>query len=248
MQTIGFGLSAPIAFDAMLAAGDELVVGFVITVLIALNISARGVSAGVTLACLFLLPFMLTANPTAVWNLSWLTALVSLIGLLWMSKCVLTKQTRSTILGWGEPIALLRYQLQRLTSSRDLSIVLAGVSAFLVVVLLGVEISQELGSIARHTPSVLPLTLGVLIAMINTFGIGTMLVLFLSKRPDLSLFGSTNLRQVIGALLIAFGAYCGGRSVAFDWPGDELAIAGMALVFWVLGRWLQVCGSHRTQN
>lgn len=248
MQTIGFGLSAPIAFDAMLATGDELIVGFAITALIALNISARAVFIGVILACLALLPHFLMANRSVVSSTPWLAALVSLIGILWMIRCVLAEQTQLTYLGWSDPIAWLRYQLQRATSSRNLSILLAGVSTFSIIILLGVETRQELEPIARQSPFVLPLALGVLMAIVNTLGIGTLLILLLSNKPGTWPPRSSNAILVIGALLVAFGAYCAGRAVAFDWPGDELAIAGMALVLWVLGRWQQVYGRDSTQG
>jgi len=250
MQPIGFGLAAPVVIDTIRATGDELFAGFLIGLILAFSLSVRTVCLGGALACsaLYVATFMPT--PSVMLHSRWLALLLIGIGFYWIVRHILSRDLRNQT-DFGETAKVIASDtgpFSQMLCRRYVSVVLAGASAFSAVILLGIDIAQELDPIIRQSESVTPMALGMAIAAINMFCLGTLLILFLPRKAYAFPIIASRPKLTGGALLVAVGLYFGGLSLDYDWPGDELAIVAMTALVWVLGGGLGRYAHHQVNG
>ena len=245
MNTILFGLSAPIALDSMVASGDELVIACLVLVLIGLVQNAGAVLLGVTGAGVILASQHFSASAAFVSLVPWLPLVIGLTGLLWTIKSVTGKWLVFARINKRQFSLALSGEREGSKSIQWAPALLAGTCSFSVTLMLGLDAGQELREIAGPAGETLPQILGVVGAVVNVGGIGACLILLLVTSPS-ALFSDRNSQRLLaGTVLIAMSIYFGGKSLGTPWPGNELVIVAIAFPFWFLSRKVWICIGNR---
>ncbi len=206
MDTVGFGLSAPIALDALLKSGDELVVAFIVIGSVYLVSDRRGTAAGVVLALLILASIQLLPEGDNGDLISvGLAATTFVIAAFWLLDINTGRQ----------------------------NMLVGALAGFAVTLLMGLELLGELKSLAVKYSSVLPVWLGFVSAIVNVIGLGGLISKMIYDAPGFPRLTEPMLRKLSASLLIGFSIYCVGSTSGLSWPGDELVIALFAALAWV---------------
>jgi len=71
--------------------------------------------------------------------------------------------------------------------------------------------------------------LGALAACVLVLGIGIVIRKPLSRVPE------NTLKFGVGVMLSAFGVFWVGEGIGVEWPGADLMLLALALVFWAAG-------------
>src|SRR5262249_54994780 len=102
---------------------------------------------------------------------------------------------------------------------------LAAVAAFKAVLLEGVEVVFIVIAVGTARGMTLYASLGAIAALVAVVGIGIAVHRPLSRVPE------NALKFVVGLLLSTFGVFWTGEGLGAEWPGADLALIGIFIVF-----------------
>jgi len=106
---------------------------------------------------------------------------------------------------------------------------IAGIAAFKAVLLEGLEVVFIVIAVGAGQGLLWEASLGALAACVLVLGIG-----FLVHKP-LAQVPENTLKFGVGIMLSAFGVFWTGEGLGVDWPGADVVLIPMALVFLVVG-------------
>lgn len=103
--------------------------------------------------------------------------------------------------------------------------IIAGIAAFKAVLLEGIEVVFIVLAVGAGRGMLWPASLGALAACLLVLTIGVLARHPLSRVPENALkFG-------VGVMLSAFGVFWTGEGIGIDWPGGDLALLVLAVIF-----------------
>jgi uncharacterized membrane protein len=125
-------------------------------------------------------------------------------------------------LAFAAETAELREQARRQAARLDW---LAGLASFKAVVLEGLEVVFIVIAVGAGRGLVIPASLGALAACALVLGVGLFVHKPLARVPE------NTLKFAVGVMLSAFGVFWVGEGLGVPWPGEDLAILGIAILF-----------------
>ena len=105
----------------------------------------------------------------------------------------------------------------------------AVLTTFKAVVLEGVEVVFIVIAVGATGDLLLPASLGAAAAGVLVICLGVVLHKPLARVPE------NALKFVVGVMISAFGIFWVGEGLGLKWPGNDLSIAGMAVILLVVG-------------
>jgi Ca2+/H+ antiporter, TMEM165/GDT1 family len=188
------------------------------------------VAALLTLAVLVLiLGPLLDTIPIHVLQLS-IGVLLLLFGMGWLRKAIL--RTAGVIPLHDEDAIFLNEQTQlRDEQRRRLSSLqwIAGITAYKAVLLEGLEVVFIVIAVSAGRGLIWPASIGALAACAVVLVIGIIIHKPLSRVPE------NTLKFAVGVMLSAFGVFWTGEGLGIDWPGRDLMLLVLAVVFLSFG-------------
>jgi uncharacterized membrane protein len=154
--------------------------------------------------------------------------LLLLFGLKWIRKAILRFAGRVSL----HDEAKIYERERRELAGDDVSEFQATLTAFNGVLLEGLEvvvIVLTLGSVAREFPSAIA---GALLGLVVVVALG-----FVLKGP-LTLVPENVLKFVVGVMLTSFGTFWAASSLGVHWPGSDLSLLGLVVVYLLLSQQL----------
>ena len=106
---------------------------------------------------------------------------------------------------------------------------LAGLTSFKAVVLEGFEVVFIVIAVSAAGGVLIPATTGALAACLLVAVMGLAVHRPLARIPE------NKLKFAVGVMLSAFGMFWTGEGLGITWPGADLAIIGIALLFLSFG-------------
>jgi uncharacterized membrane protein len=151
--------------------------------------------------------------------------LLLLFGMRWLRKAILRASgvipLHDETAAFASQAASLREQARREIRLDWL----AGLAAFKATLLEGLEVVFVVIAVAAGGRSLLPASIGALLACGAVMAIG-----FILRRP-LARVPENALKFAVGIMLSAFGVFWTGEGLGVPWPGADLAILGFAALF-----------------
>jgi uncharacterized membrane protein len=152
--------------------------------------------------------------------------LLLLFGMRWLRKAILRQAGVIALhdeeLAFAAETAELREQARRQAARLDW---LAGLASFKAVVLEGLEVVFIVIAVGAGRGLVVPASLGALAACALVLGIGLFVHKPLARVPE------NTLKFAVGVMLSAFGVFWVGEGLGVPWPGEDLAILAIAVLF-----------------
>ena len=150
--------------------------------------------------------------------------LLLLFGMRWLRKAILRA---GGVIALHDETEAFAEESAVLRAARPLSgwDAIAIVTAFKAVVLEGLEVVFIVLAIGAAAGLLVPASLGALAACALVVIVGCAVHRPLARIPE------NTLKFAVGVLLSAFGAFWVGEGLGFHWPGDDLAIVGIAAFF-----------------
>jgi len=115
---------------------------------------------------------------------------------------------------------------------------IAGIAAFKAVLLEGLEVAFIVIAVGAGQGLLWEASLGALAACVLVLGIGFLVHKPLSRVPE------NTLKYGVGIMLSSFGVFWTGEGLGADWPGADLVLLPLALVFLLTG----ILGSRLARN
>src|SRR6266487_4176708 len=150
--------------------------------------------------------------------------LLLLFGMRWLRKAILRAGGVIALRDEAEAFAEESAALRSAHPLREWDAI-ALVTAFKAVVLEGLEVVFIVLAVGAAGGVLVPASVGALAACALVVVVGCAVHRPLAKIPE------NTLKFAVGVLLSAFGAFWVGEGLGFHWPGDDLAIAGIAALF-----------------
>jgi uncharacterized membrane protein len=152
--------------------------------------------------------------------------LLLLFGMRWLRKAILRAAgviaLHDETLAFATETAELRDQARREEARLDW---LAGLASFKAVVLEGLEVVFIVIAVGAGRGLLGAASVGALAACLLVAGAG-----FAVHRP-LARVPENTLKFAVGVMLSAFGVFWTGEGLGVPWPGEDLAIVGLAVLF-----------------
>jgi uncharacterized membrane protein len=149
--------------------------------------------------------------------------LLLLFGLRWLRKAILRAAGVIALhdedLAYAHETGRLREEAQRAARRGDW---LAGATAFKGVLLEGVEVAFIVLAVGGGRGMVGAASLGAGIACVLVLAIAVVVHRPLSQVPE------NTMKFAVGVMLSAFGVFFTGEGLGAAWPGDDLALLGLA--------------------
>ncbi len=183
-----------------------------------------GTLAGLAFLALLVLAFgpLIARTPIQYLQLA-VGVLLLLFGMRWLRKAILRAAGVVALHDEAEAFAKECAALAR--HPRREWDAIAVVTAFKAVVLEGLEVVFIVLAVGAAGGLLVPASLGALAACALVVIVGFAVHGPLAKIPE------NSLKFAVGVLLSAFGAFWVGEGLGFHWPGDDLAILGIAALF-----------------
>lgn len=231
----------PVILAAFLASTVEVVEAF--TVVLAASIAGgwRAALSGTVLALLVLAALIAVLGPllgfVPLELLQFIVgALLVLFGMRWLRKAILRAAGHLPLhdeqLAFAHETAALNRQSQ---GGRHK--VRGGLVAFNAVLLEGLEVVFIVIAIGAGRGMLPYAAIGAGIAALLVLAIGLALSKPLTRVPE------NTLKFVVGLMLTSFGIFWTGEGLGVDWPGGDLTLLGIVVVFALLSglavRWLK---------
>jgi uncharacterized membrane protein len=227
-------LLTPASATAVAAAFLASLVEFVeaLTIVLAVGIvrgwrpAFIGTGAGVGLLLVLILLFgpLLAIVPIDALRIV-VGILLLLFGLRWLRKAILRA---SGIIGLHDEEAAFATENEALKAAgpvrKALSDPVSILTTFKAVVLEGVEVVFIVIAVGSTGGQLLPASLGAMAAGTVVVILGLVLHRPLTRIPE------NLLKFAVGILISAFGTFWFAEGLGFAWPGDDLAIPGLALL------------------
>ena len=156
--------------------------------------------------------------------------LLLLFGMGWLRKAILRA---AGIIPLHDEAVIFAHEAAQLGPSSDRQRAsfdwIASLTAFKAVLLEGLEVVFIVVAAGSGRGLLWPAGLGALAACVIVLALGIVLHKPLAKVPEnLLKFG-------VGVMLSAFGVFWTGEGLGINWPGQDLALAGFALLFLSVG-------------
>jgi uncharacterized membrane protein len=152
--------------------------------------------------------------------------LLLLFGMRWLRKAILRSAgvipLHDEAMAFATETAELREQARRNEARLDW---LAALTSFKAVLLEGLEVVFIVIALSAGHRMLLPASAGALAACLLVAGVG-----FIMHRP-LARVPENTLKFAVGVMLSAFGVFWTGEGLGVPWPGGDLAIVAVALLF-----------------
>jgi uncharacterized membrane protein len=235
MDPVTWSVAAPAIGSAFLASLVEVVEAF--TIVLAVG-TLRGwrpaalgtVSALVVLGMLIvLLGPLLDRVPLHLLQLV-IGVLLLLFGMGWLRKAILRAAGIIPLHDEDAIFASESAQLTATTDGRRASLDwVAGLTAFKAVLLEGLEVVFIVIAVGTGRGLLWPAAFGALAACLAILGIGIIVHKPLAKVPE------NTLKVGVGVMLSAFGVFWTGEGLGIEWPGQDIALVGFAVLFLGVG-------------
>jgi uncharacterized membrane protein len=157
--------------------------------------------------------------------------LLLLFGLGWLRKAVLRSAGVLALNDEAETFAQEAAELAGQSGAPDALRWIAGIAAFKAVLLEGLEVVFIVIAVGAGQGLLWEATLGALAAVVLVLGIGLLIHEPLSQVPE------NTLKFGVGVMLSAFGVFWTGEGLGVEWPGADLALIALAVIFLLVG-WL----------
>jgi uncharacterized membrane protein len=155
--------------------------------------------------------------------------LLLLFGLRWLRKAVLRE---IGVIAKHDEAAAFEKETRALgAGSRERASLdwIATTASFKAVLLEGVEVAFIVLAVGARPGMLAPAIVGALAAALVVAGIGAAIRRPLARVPE------NALKFAVGIMLSAFGLLWTGESLGVEWPGGDLAIVGLAILFLAVG-------------
>ena len=223
--------AGPAIAASFLGSLVEAVEAFTIVLAVASVRGWRPALAG-AFAGLILLVAMIVAFGSAIARLPLpplqfaIGVLLLLFGLRWLRKAILRAAGLLPLHDEARAFAAQTEELRDEAARRERRFDwLAGVTAGKAVVVEGVEVAFIVLAVGAGRGLLVAAGLGALAACALVLALG-----FAVRRP-LARIPENALKFCVGILLSAFGVFWTGEALGVDWPGADLAIAGLIALF-----------------
>ena len=185
-----------------------------------------GTLAGLAFLALLVLAFgpLIARIPIQYMQLA-VGVLLLLFGMRWLRKAILRAAGVIALHDEAEAFAEKSAALQTVQHARRAWDAIAIATAFKAVVLEGLEVVFIVLAVGAAGGLLLPASIGALAACALVVIVGCAVHRPLAKIPE------NTLKFTVGVLLSAFGVLWVGEGLGFHWPGDDLAIIGIAAFF-----------------
>jgi|SRR5579872_1060580 len=229
---IAWATAAPAVTAAFAASTVEVVEAFTIVLAVATLRGWRPALTGAFAALGALALIVLALGPLL--ELVPLQALAMTIGVLlllfglgWLRKAVLRA---AGLMALHDEEAIFEKEKQRIgaeTTSVRSADWLVGIAAFKAVLLEGLEVVFIVLAVGAGRGLLWPAALGALAAFAAVMGVGLVIHRPLARVPE------NTLKFGVGVMLSSFGVFWTGEGLGVAWPGGDLALLGLAIVFLV---------------
>jgi Ca2+/H+ antiporter, TMEM165/GDT1 family len=223
--------AAPAVSAAFLSSVVEVVEAFTIVLAVATvrgwRPASLGAVAGLALLALIVVAFGPLLGLVPLRLLQFVVGILLLMfGMRWLRKAILRGAgviaLHDETLAFASETAELREQARRHAARLDW---LAGLASFKAVVLEGLEVVFIVIAVGAGRGLVVPASLGALAACALVLAIGLFVHRPLARVPE------NTLKFAVGVMLSAFGVFWVGEGLGVPWPGGDLAIPAMAVLF-----------------
>jgi len=156
--------------------------------------------------------------------------LLLLFGFRWLRNAILRS---AGVIALHDENAAFTKETQVLhleTSSRQRWDLVAIITAFKAVVLEGIEVVVIVIGVGAVGNTLIPASLGALMACLLVIAIGALLHRPLSRIPE------NSLKFTVGILISAFGLFWFGEGIGVAWPYRDAAILGIAAILLLVSR------------
>ena len=235
MDLGSWSFAAPAIGAAFLASVVEVVEAFTIVLAVATLRGWRPALCGTFAALAVLGLLIVTLGPLLDRVPLYLLQLVIgvlllLFGMGWLRKAILRSAGVIALhdeeFAFAEETKQLTEEARRKHASMDW---IAGLAAFKAVLLEVLEVVFIVIAVGAGRGLLWPAALGALGACVAVLAVGAVIHKPLSRVPENSLkFG-------VGVMLSAFGVFWTGEGLGVEWPGHDLALFGLAVIFLATG-------------
>ncbi len=226
---------------SFLASFVEVVEAFTIVLAVGLTQSWRPAFIGSGLALLVLAALVAVFGPllglVPIHVLQFVVGvLLILFGMRWLRKAIL--RSIGVLALHDEEKAFARETEALTRSAREQRAdYLAGIAAFKAVLLEGTEVVFIVIAVGTTHGLTLYASLGAFAAFVVVMAIGLAVHRPLSQVPE------NTLKYVVGLMLTTFGVFWTGEGIGAEWPGADLSLFGIFIIFGAaslaLTRWLR---------
>lgn len=235
MDMFSWGVAAPAIGAAFAASVVEVVEAFTIVLAVGTLRGWRPACAG-TLAALAVLALLvivlgplLDRIPISALQIA-VGVLLLLFGMGWLRKAVLRSAGVIPLHDEAAIFAAESEELSHQAASKDRSLNwIAGLTAFKAVLLEGLEVVFIVIAVGAGRGLLWPAALGAAGACVAVLVVGVLVHKPLSRVPE------NTLKFGVGVMLSAFGVFWTGEGLGVEWPGHDLMLLGLAVVFLVAG-------------
>ena len=230
-----WSVAAPAVLSAFLASVVEIIEAFTIVLAVGTLRGWRPALAGTAAALAVLAAMVLALGPLldrVPLHLLQLVigVLLLLFGMGWLRKAILRAGGAMAMHDEDAIFAAETEELRRQSERRAESLAwIAGLACFKAVLLEGVEVVFIVIAVGAGGDLLWPAALGAMIACVAVLAVGLALHKPLSQAPE------NVLKVGVGVMLSAFGVYWTGAGLGVDWPGHDLALLALALMFLGVG-------------
>ena len=222
--------AAPAIGAAFVASTVEVVEAFTIVLAVATLRGWRPALAGAGAALATLAAVVAALGPAL--NLVPLRALQIVIGVLlllfglgWLRKAVLRA---AGLMALHDEAAIFEREKARIgveAGANRSADWLAGLAAYKAVLLEGLEVVFIVLAVGAGRGLMLPAALGALAAFVAVMAVGLLVHKPLARVPE------NTLKFGVGVMLSSFGVFWTSEGLGAPWPGGDLALFGLAVVF-----------------
>jgi uncharacterized membrane protein len=156
--------------------------------------------------------------------------LLLLFGMGWLKKAILRA---AGIIPLHDEAAIFASEAARLAESADRRhrglAGMAALTAFKAVLLEGLEVAFIVIAVGAGRGLLWPAGLGALAACVAILAVGAAIHKPLARVPE------NTLKFAVGGMLSSFGVFWTGEGLGISWPGNDLALAGFAVLFFGTG-------------
>jgi len=222
----------PVVLAAFLASLVEVVEAFTIVLAVGLTRGWRPALGGALLALIVLgvlvavLGPLLELVPLQVLQFV-IGALLILFGLRWLRKAILRAAGLMPLHDEEKAFARERAELSRHPHAAHADR-RAAFAAFNAVLLEGLEVVFIVVAVGAGRGMLVYASLGAAAAVLVILVVGLVVHRPLSKIPE------NMLKFVVGLMLTSFGVFWSGEGLGADWPGGDLSLLGILVLFIVV--------------
>jgi Ca2+/H+ antiporter, TMEM165/GDT1 family len=235
MGSFSLGAAGPAIAAAFIASLVEVVEAFTIVLAVGLVRGWRpaflgsGVALGLLALIVVLLGPMLDRLPLHLLQFV-VGTLLLLFGMRWLRKAILRASGHISLhdeeLAFSNETAALK---DGVTSDEPHLDWLAGITAFKAVMLEGLEVAFIVIAVGAGRGLLVPAAFGALAACVVVLAIGLLVHRPLARVPE------NTLKFVVGVMLSSFGVFWTGEGLGMDWPGGDLILFGLVVLFMAAG-------------